>query len=250
MGATQFRCVKTEGQFTWAVVVQRPVVSKIKANLTILGAASLTAVLPELAGTFRKANPRVKFTFSFAGSATLAQQIIAGAPVDLFFSAGPAPMKTVRMAGDIDGRTSNFTSNSLVLAVPRNNPARIFGLADLGKPGVRFLLCAPQVPCGSAAAKVLDLAKITAQPVSLENDVKMVLNKVAMGEADAGLVYRTDITSNVKSIEFPEAQAAINEYPAAVISGSRSPSTAHAFIKFVLSQAGQTILHKAGFGKR
>jgi molybdate transport system substrate-binding protein len=231
VGVNQFRCVKSKGR------------------LTVFGAASLTTVLPKLANAFRASNPGVRFTFSFAGSSTLAQQIIAGAPADLFFSAGPAPMGTVGNSGGIDGRASNFASNSLVIAVPRGNPTKITGLADLAKTGVTFLICAPQVPCGSAAAKVLTLAKIVAKPVSLENDVKSVLTKVAMGEVDAGLVYRTDITSDVTPIKFPEAAGAINEYPAAVIRGSKSSTAAHAFMNFVLSHAGQTILQKAGFRK-
>ena len=219
------------------------------SNLTILGAASLTEVLPKLTAAFRVKNPGVLFTFSFAASSTLSQQVLAGAPADLFFAAGPVPMESLRAAAELDGEPRNFTSNSLVIAVPRSNPAKIKSLADLAKPGVKFLLCAPQVPCGSAAAKVLALAKVTAQPVSLENDVKSVLNKIALDEADAGLVYRTDITRDVTAIEIPESASAINEYPVAVIKGSKSTFAAHAFMNFVLSQAGQAILQKAGFGK-
>lgn len=223
--------------------------SSKKVNLTVFGAASLTEVLPKLGKAFQAKNPGVRFTFSFAGSPTLAQQIIAGAPADLFFAAGPAPMASLSRAADLDGQARNFTSNSLVLVVARGNPAGISTLADLTKPGVKFLLCAPQVPCGSASAKVLALAKIVAQPVSLENDVKSVLTKVALGEADAGLVYRTDKSSDVTPIDFPESQYAINEYPVAVVKGSKKAIAAHAFMNFVLSKAGQAILQKAGFGK-
>lgn len=220
-----------------------------KVNLTIFGAASLTEVLPQLATGFRVKNPGVKFTFSFAGSSTLAQQIIAGAPADLFFAAGPAPMATLNIANDLVGQARNFASNSLVIVVPRGNPAGISNLADLAKPGVKFLLCAPQVPCGNASAKVLALAKITAQPVSLENDVKSVLTKVALGEADAGLVYRTDKSNEVTAIDFPESLGAINEYPVAVVNGSKKTMNARAFMNFVLGRAGQAILQKAGFGR-
>lgn len=223
--------------------------SSKKVNLTVFGAASLIDVLPKLSNAFRVKNPDIKFTFSFAGSSTLAQQIIAGAPADLFFSAGPAPMESVRIASGLNGLPRNFASNSLVMVVPKGNPAAISALTDLTKPGVKFVLCAPQVPCGSASAKVLALAKIDAQPVSLENDVKSVLTKVALGEADAGLVYRTDRSSGVTVIEFPESREAINKYPVALVSGSKKNVAARAFINFVLSKAGQAILAKAGFGR-
>jgi molybdate transport system substrate-binding protein len=249
-GNIQFRCVKSGNGLVWVRSIPAAQADTFKANLNVFGAASLTAVLPKLAKAFHALHPNVRFRFSFAGSSLLAQQITAGAPADLFFSAGQTPMGIVGTAGDVDGRASNFTSNSLVIAVPPGNPANISELASLARPGVTFIICAPQVPCGSAAARVLSLSKIVAQPVSLENDVKMVLSRVAMHEVDAGLVYRTDITKDVMSIDFPEAKSAVNEYPAAVIKGSRSAISAHAFVNFVLSQAGQTILHKAGFGKR
>lgn len=220
-----------------------------RGNLSVFAAASLTKVLPELATAFQAKNPKVAFTYSFAGSSTLAEQINAGAPADLFFSAGPAPMATVRNDGQIDGAAQNFSSNSLVIAVAPGNPLRISTLADLAKPGIKFLLCAPQVPCGDASAKVLAAAKVMAKPVSLENDVKSVLNKVILGEADAGLVYRTDITNQVTAVDFAESRAVTNEYSMATIKGSRAASTAHAFMDFVLSGAGQTILSKVGFGK-
>lgn len=220
-----------------------------RGNLNVFAAASLTKVLPQLATAFQAKNPDVKFTYSFAGSSTLAEQINAGAPADLFFSAGPAPMTTVRNDGQIDGQAQNFSSNSLVIAVAQGNPLHISTLADLAKPGVKFLLCAPQVPCGDASAKVLAAAKVTAHPVSLENDVKSVLNKVLLGEADAGLVYRTDITNQVTAVDFPQSRAATNEYSMATIKGSRAASTAHAFMDFVLSGAGQAVLSKIGFGK-
>lgn len=219
-------------------------------NLTVFAAASLTDVLPRLSKAFQVRNPGFKFTFSFAASSTLSQQIVSGAPADIFFAAGPAPMQPLRTAGELDGVARIFTSNSLVIAVPRGNPAKIQNLADLARPGVKFLICAPQVPCGSAAAKVLALAQVTASPVSLENDVRSVLTKVALGEADAGLVYRTDVKNTVGAIEFAESKSAINAYPVAVIKGSKFSVGAHAFMNFVLGPAGQAILHRAGFGKR
>jgi len=220
-----------------------------KSTLTVFGAASLSQVLPELGKAFKAKYPGLKFTFSFAGSSTLAAQIVAGAPADLFFAAGPAPMAVVRNANSLNGSPRNFASNSLVLVVSKVNPAGISALADLAKPGVKFVICAPQVPCGSASAKVLALAKISAQPVSLENDVKSVLTKISLGEADAGLVYRTDKSSGVTQIEFPESQKAINKYPVAIIAGSKEAKISRAFIDFVLSPPGQAILQKIGFGR-
>ncbi len=219
----------------------------LKGKLTVLAAASLTKVLPQLGNAFRKTNPGIRFSYSFAGSSTLAQQILAGAPADLFFAAGPAPMETVRAGAMLAGNPSNFTSNSLVIAVPKGNPANISTLADLARPGIKLVLCAVQVPCGSASAKVL--AQVKVEPVSLESDVKSVLSKVAMGEADAGLIYRTDVTSEVSAIDFPESAQAINTYPAAVVKGSKAASAARAFISFVRSAKGQAILKRAGFGR-
>jgi len=226
-----------------------PKKSALQGNLTILAAASLTKVLPELSDAFKMANPGVSFTYSFAGSSTLAQQILAGAPADLFFAAGPGPMETVRAGAMLAGQTSNFTSNSLVIAVPKGNPAKVFSLSDLAKPGIKLVLCAIQVPCGTASAKVLALAQVKAQPVSLESDVKSVVSKVAMGEADAGLIYRTDLTSEISAIDFPESESAMNAYPVGVVKGSKATSAARSFIRFVLSANGQAILKRAGFGK-
>ena len=154
--------------------------------------------------------------YSFGGSATLAQQIVHGAPADVFLSASPAAMKTVTDAGDAVGTPKNFTSNQLVIAVPPGNPKKITSLSDLTKSGLKVVLCAPDQPCGAAAIKALDAANVTLKPVSLEPDVKSALSKVELGEADAALVYRTDAKSSagkVDGIEFPESAKAINEYP-------------------------------------
>ena len=219
-------------------------------TLTVLAAASLTDIGPQLATEFTKANPNVTVKYSFGGSATLAQQIVQGAPADVFLSASPAAMKTVTDAGDAVGTPKNFTSNQLVIAVPPGNPKKITSLSDLTKSGLKVVLCAPDQPCGAAAVKALAAANVKLKPVSLEPDVKSALSKVELGEADAALVYRTDAKSSggkVDGIEFPESATAINEYPAAVVKESKNPTEAQAFVTFMESPAVLTELEAAGF---
>jgi molybdate transport system substrate-binding protein len=219
-------------------------------TLTLLAAASLTDIGPQLATEFTKAHPNVTVKFSFGGSATLAQQVVQGAPADVFLSASPAAMKTVIDAGDAVGTPANFVSNQLVIAVKPGNPKGIASLADLTKAGLKVVVCAPDQPCGSAATKALAAGNVKLTPVSLEPDVKSALSKVELGEADAALVYRTDAKSSagkVDGVEFPESAKAINEYPAAVLKQSKNPSDAQAFVAFMESPAVLTELEAAGF---
>ena len=161
--------------------------------------------------------------FNFAGSSALAQQINQGAPADVFASAAPKNMDQVTDKGT----ATTFAKNRLEIAVPKGNPGRITGLADFGNAGKKIALCAEQVPCGAAAKKVFEAAKITPQPDSLEQDVKAALTKVSLGEVDAALVYKTDVQAaagKVDGIEFPQADKAINEYPIATL--TRAPNAA------------------------
>lgn len=219
--------------------------------LTVLAAASLTEAFTELGRRFEADHPGSSVTFSFGSSATLATQITQGAPADVFAAASPATMKTVTDAGAA-ARPVDFVSNTLELAVPRGNPAQVTGLRDLARPELRIALCAPQVPCGAAARTVLDAAAVDARPDTLESDVKAVLQKVTADEVDAALVYRTDVKAagaTVQGIEFPESARAVNRYPLAVLTGSRNPTAAQAFVAFVLSEDGRRVLTEAGFGR-
>jgi molybdate transport system substrate-binding protein len=217
--------------------------------ITVLAAASLTGAFSQIGKDFEAKNAGSNVTFSFGSSATLATQIVQGAPADVFAAASPATMKTVTAAGAAN-TPADFISNTLEIAVPRGNPHKITGLQDFGDESRRIALCAPQVPCGAASVKVFAEAKIVPKPDTLEQDVKATLQKVASNEVDAALVYKTDVIAagdEVDGIEFPEAQLAINAYPIATLKDSKNPALAQAFVDYVLSSKGQRVLAKAGF---
>ena len=219
-------------------------------HLTVLAAASLTDAFRQLARGFEAAHPGVGVDLSFGPSSGLATSITEGAPADVFAAASPATMRTVTDAGAAT-RPVDFATNTLELAVPSGNPAHVRGLTDLANPRLRIALCAPQVPCGAAAVTVLAAAGVDAQPDTLESDVKAVLQKVTSDEVDAALVYRTDVRAAgaaVQGIEFPEAARGVNRYPLAVLTESRNPTTAQAFVDQVLSADGRRVLTEAGFG--
>ncbi len=219
-------------------------------SITVLAAASLTEAFTRLGQDFEGKNAGIEVILSFGSSATLATQINQGAPADVFAAANESTMRTVTDAG-AGSDPQPFVSNTLEIAVPANNPGQITGLRDFADRGKKIALCAPQGPCGSAAEKVFAAAKITPLPDTLESDVKGALQKVALNEVDAALVYRTDVKAagdKVKGIEFPEAKSAVNIYPICTLKASDNAPTAQAFVNFVLSPAGQTVLAEAGFG--
>lgn len=219
-------------------------------TLTVFAAASLTETFTALGKTFEGAHPGVKVRFSFGGSSTLAQQIVQGAPVDVFAAASPATMRTVTDAGLVSGQPQTFVKNRLVIAVPKDNPGKIADLKGLADPDLKVVLCAEQVPCGAAAKKALDIAGVKVTPVSEEQDVKAVLTKVRLGEADAGLVYRTDVRAEagrVQGIDFAESAQAINDYPIGALAKAPQPGLAKEFVELVRSAQGQAVLTRAGF---
>lgn len=219
-------------------------------TVTVFAAASLTESFDEIAAAFELAHPNVEVVLSYGGSSGLATQIVEGAPVDVFAAASPATMATVVDAG-LAADPVDFTANVLEIAVPVGNPGGIEGIADFANPHLALAVCAVEVPCGAAAQKVFDALGLVAAPDTLEQDVKSVLTKVELGEVDAGLVYRTDVLAAggaVEGIEFPEAAAAVNRYPIVALTGAPNADAAAAFVAWVLSDAGQTVLQKAGFG--
>jgi molybdate transport system substrate-binding protein len=222
----------------------------LTGELTIFAAASLTTSFTELAENFGNDNPGVTVTpISFDGSSTLATQINEGAPADVFASADESNMGKV--ADALDGTATLFASNVLQIVVQSGNPKGIERLADLAKPNVKTVLCAPAVPCGTASHKLLDFDGVEFVPASEEQNVKAVLTKVLLGEADAGLVYQTDVTAaagTVDGIDIAGADRAVNFYPIATLAASKHPDAARAFVDYVLSAAGQEILAKYGFG--
>lgn len=225
--------------------------SAVRGELTVFAAASLNKAFDAIAAEFEAANPAVHVDpITYDGSSTLATQILAGAPVDVFASADRKNMDTVTQAG-LAGSAPVFATNVLQIAVAPGNPHKITGLGSLADPSLQVVLCAPAVPCGSAAHTLLDAAGVVVAPASEEQNVTAVLAKVKAGEADAGLVYATDVTaagSAVSGIPITGADKAINSYPIAVLKGSKNAEAATAFQAFVLSEAGQRILKDLGFG--
>jgi len=222
----------------------------VTGDLTVLAAASLTEVFQTLATTFESEHPGVHVTFSFGGSSTLAQQIVAKAPADVFAAASATTMKTVTDAGDTASSPRVFVRNVLQIVVPPDNPGHISGLSDFTKSDLKIAVCAVAVPCGAAADKLFKAAGVSPEIDSYEQDVKGVLTKVESGEADAGLVYRTDVKSagdKVKGIDFPEASNAINDYPIAALTEAKNPTAANAWIDFLLSSEARQVLSDAGF---
>ncbi len=231
-------------------------------TLTIFAAASLKEAFTAIGKQFDAANGSTT-RFSFGGSDTLATQIVEGAPADVFASANQTQMKVVQDKGLIASTPAVFVRNRLVVIVPKGNPAHVYSLPDLGRPGLKLVLAAPAVPVGKyarAAFQVMAsdaafgsdfLARIKANIVSNETDVKAVVAKVVLGEADAGVVYVTDVTRQVAPkvtrIEIPPAYNQIATYPIAVVKGSHSAVLARKFVQYVLSPAGQDVLKEAGF---
>jgi molybdate transport system substrate-binding protein len=224
---------------------------QLSGTVTVHAAASLKATFTKLASEFEAKNPGTKVVLSFAGSSDLVTQIAQGAPADVFASADTKNMGKLSDASLLDGKATNFATNLLTIAVPPGNPASISSFADLAKPGVKVVVCASQVPCGAAAQSVEKASGTTLKPVSEEASVTDVLGKVTSGEADAGLVYLTDVKGagdRVKGIPFPESSNAVNTYPIATVSTSKHKDLAGAFISLVTGSEGKKALGDAGFG--
>ncbi len=233
-------------------------------TLTVMAAASLSAAFQEIGKEFESQLPGVKVEFNFAGSQQLAQQIAQNAPADVFASANKAQMDEVVKTGQIDQDAPKvFVRNRLVVIYPKANPANITKLQDLAKPGLKIDLAAKEVPVGQYTLDFMDKASkdasfgatykddVIKNVVSYEDNVKAVLTKVSLGEADAGIVYTTDAAAapanTIAQLEIPDAFNVIASYPIAVIKTGKSPDLAKGFVDLVLSQSGQDILKKYGF---
>ncbi len=220
-------------------------------TLTVFAAASLKPTFTELAADFEASHPGTAVRLSFAGSSDLATQISQGAPADVFASADTPNMAKLADASLLAGASRNFASNILTIAVPPSNPAAVESLEDLARPGVKLVTCAAQVPCGAAAKTVERVAGVALRPVSEESSVTDVLGKVSSGQADAGLVYVTDVRAaggKVQGIDFAAAREAVNTYPVATVAASRNQELAAEFIALVTGVEGQKVLADAGFG--
>lgn len=221
-------------------------------TLTVFAAASLKTTFTAIGEELTRNQPGTVVAFNFAGSSDLVTQLQSGARADVFASADTKNMDKATTDGLLQGPPRLFASNTLQIAVPPNNPSAITGFPDLSKPGVNVVVCAPVVPCGSATVKVEQATGIALRPVSEESSVTDVLNKVVSGEADAGLVYVTDVRAagdKVVGVSFPEAGEAVNTYPIAVVKNASQPELAREFADLVTGPAGQQILADAGFAR-
>lgn len=218
-----------------------------KAELTVLGAASLTDVFDQLATPFEEEHD-ADVSFSFGSSTDLAEQVADGAPGDVLATADETSMGLAEDAG-VTGDVQTFATNVLTIVVPKGNPAGVRSLDDLE--GTTWVRCADEVPCGTVALAVLDDNGITAEPASLEEDVRATLDKVVTGEADAGLVYATDAVAaadDVDAIEIPGAEDEPTTYDIATLEQSEDADLAADWVAWVTSQEGRAILADAGFG--
>ena len=216
------------------------------SSINVFAAASLTDAFTELGDDFTAAHPGVDVSFNFAATNDLVTQIQHGAPADVFASADTASMDK---AGDLMSTPQVFAGNTLAIAVAPSNPENVTRLTDLGRSDLKVVLAAPEVPAGKYAREILDRAGVTVKPVSLEVTVKGVVTKVALGEADAGIVYVTDVSAakgEIGSVAIPAAQNVIASYPIATLVSSEDAASAQAFVDLVLSDQGRRVL--AGYG--
>ena len=241
-------CSSSPGTTTAAAGTSAP--AKPTGTVVVFAATSLTDVFNAIAAQFVKADPGVTVKFNYGGSSSLATQITQGAPADVFASASPTNMATVTDKSLASTTPKIFTRNQGEIMVEAGNPEHVKSLADLANPALKVVTCAPQVPCGALAAAVFKNAGVTVKPVSQEQNVGGVVTKVSLGEADAGIVYVTDVKANgtkTTGVVIPADQNAITGYPIAEIKGAPNATAAAAFIAYVLGPAAQQELKAFGF---
>lgn len=220
-------------------------------QITVLAAASLKVPFTELAQQFETDNPGTTVRFNFAGSSDLVAQLQQGAPGDVLATADEATMKSAETDGLTTAPTI-FTSNSMTVAVSADNPGDVTGLSSLAEPALNVVVCAPQVPCGAATTRIEEASGIDIDADSEESSVTDVLNKVATGEADAGIVYLSDVATqggSVIAIDIPAEVNTTNKYSIAVLSEAADGQAAQQFVDLVTRPEGQQILAEAGFGQ-
>jgi molybdate transport system substrate-binding protein len=222
-----------------------------RRTLEVLAAASLTETFTALAERFEDDHPDVTVRLVFDSSATLAEQVKQGAPADVLATADERTMQVVVDAGSTEGEPALFASNRLVLVTPAGDAAGVTSVTDLDDPQVTYVVCVPAAPCGTVARTVLDAAGVSAPAASEEVDVKAVLAKVTLDEADAGLVYATDAMAAgdaVATVEIPAAEDAVTRYPVAALTEADDPDLADGWVDLVMSEEGRQVLREAGFG--
>ena len=246
------------GTIWWAGLVNpaAAVAASPRGEVIVLAATSLTEAFTDMPRDMRETHPRLRIVYNFAGSQTLRTQLEQGAAADVFASANAEQMQRAIDSGLIGGAPQIFVQNALLIIVPRANPGQVVAFEDLAKQGLKLTLAGPQVPAGRYSREALQAAqadygadfaaRVLRNLVSEETNVKQVLVKVQLGEADAGIVYASDVSEkvlrDVSAIPIPDAYNRLASYPIAVAQTTRNPSGAAAFIRFVLSPAGQAIL--------
>lgn len=246
------------GGLTWLAVpmpsaqAASPATNDPTGTLTVSAAASLSDVFPKIAEAFSKRYPGTKVNFNFGGSSTLVNQVIAGAPVDVLATASePTMWKAVTAA--VASRPLIFAKNTMAIAMPADNPARIRSLTDLSKPGVLVGVCEVSVPCGVAAVDLLKRNRLTLTPVTRELDVRTLLAKVVSGDLDAGIVYATDVRSvdtQVSSVTIPASANVTTTYPISVVLDTPNRALAEAFVNYVrFTTSAQGLLRAYGFAR-
>lgn len=222
------------------------------AGLTVFAAASMTEAFDAIGETFAAEHPEVDLVFSFASSSDLARQVTEGAPADVYVSADLVNMAKVTDAGANAGAPVVFATNRAEIVVAAGNPLGLADVADLATLDLVLVVCAPEVPCGEYASQVFDAAGVEVTPDSLEENVKAVVTKVTIGEADAGIVYATDVIAagdQASGVEIPEDHNVVAEYPIVALENATNPDLAASFVGFVLGPTGQQLLESYGFGE-
>jgi molybdate transport system substrate-binding protein len=222
----------------------------LDGTVTVFAAASLTDAFTEAGERFSEQHPDVTVEFNFAGSSALREQILAGAPADVFASASSSNMDEVVEAGEVEGEPTVVVHNSLEIAVPPGNPGDVEGLDAFGDESLLIGLCAEDVPCGQFGREALAVAGVTPVHDTDEPDVRSLLTKIEAGELDAGIVYHTDVLSTdggVEGIEIPDEHNVVADYPLAALARAGEPEVAGAFVDFLLSSEGREILESYGF---
>ena len=224
--------------------------TNLSGTLVVFAATSLTDAFDKIGTQFHGANPGVTVKFNYNGSSSLATQINQGAPADVFASASPKNMTTVTDEKNTSSTPQDFAANRGEIMVEAGNPKNVKSVADLANSSLKVVTCAPEVPCGALATEIFKNAGVTVKPVSQEENVGGVVTKVSLGEADAGIVYVTDVKANgskTTGVPIPTDQNQITDYPIAEVKGAPNAAAAAAFISYVLGTEGQQILASFGF---
>jgi molybdate transport system substrate-binding protein len=224
--------------------------AKVTGTVVVFAATSLTEAFNKIGTQFEAANPGVTVKFNYNGSSSLATSITQGAPADVFASAAPSNMKTVTDANLASSTPKDFATNTGEIMVEKGNPKHIKSVSDLANPAVKVVVCAPKVPCGQVATAIFKNAGVTVKPVSQETNVGGVVTKITLGEADAGMVYVTDVKANegkATGVAIPASENDTTEYPIAEIKDAPNTAGAAAFISYVLGSEGQAVLASFGF---